>query len=113
MVNVRCPVCGWFLCLGSEQTENLPEAMTGLTVPFRIDYRLWTGGRGKGVAKKETLMPGKVPPAVYSAWLAFVKRIEAAYEAVKAVTYQTPKFVQSLAPPRFVIRFRTPRLVRE
>ncbi len=113
MVNVECPLCGWYLCLGSVQTESLPEAMTGPTVPFRIDYRLWTGGRGRGVSKKETLMPGRVPLAVYSAWLAFVKRIEGAYEAVRSVSYQTPRLVQSLTPPAFVIRFRTPRLVRE
>ncbi len=113
MVNIECPVCGWYYCLGSVQTENLTEAMTGLTVPFRIDYRLWTGGRSKGVSRKETLMPGKVPAAVYSAWLAFVKRIESGYEALRPVSYQTPRFVRSLTPPAFVRTFKTPRLVRE
>ncbi len=113
MVNVECPVCGWYHCLGSVQTENLTEAMTGLTVPFRVDYRLWTGGRAKGVSSKETLMPGNVPPAVLSAWLAFVRRIESAYEAIRSVSYRTPRFVKSFAPPAFVIRFKTPRLVRE
>ncbi len=113
MVNVECPVCGWYHCLGSVQTESMSEAMTGLTVPFRVDYRLWTGGRARGVSKKETLTPGRVPLAVYSGWLAFVRRIESAYEAVRSVSFRTPRFVQSLAPPPFVISFKTPRLVIE
>ncbi|MGP8125662.1 MAG: hypothetical protein ACLQEQ_07350 [Nitrososphaerales archaeon] len=113
MVNVECPVCGWYRCLGSVQTGDLSEAMTGLTVPFRVDYRLWTGGRAKGVSEKETLKPGKVPTSVYSGWLAFVRRIEGAYAAVKSMSYQTPMLVTTWATPSFVISYKTPRLVKE
>ncbi len=113
MVNVQCPVCNFFHCLGSVEGEAVGAAMTGTAIPFRVDYRLWSGGRARGITQKETLTQGMIPSSLYSAWRSFVGRIEAALKAVETVVYKTPAFIIVQKPGDFVKVFNPGRLVRE
>jgi len=112
MVNVECPLCGFFKCLGSVQVDSVEESLAGENVPFRVDYRVWSGGRARGVTQKQILRPGKIPPQLEQQWLAFVDKISEAFHAVEAKIYSTPRMTKILRPGRLTVIFGTPRLSR-
>ncbi len=86
--------------------------MNGKPIPFRVDYRLWSGGRARGITQKETLNEGYIHPSLYGAWRSFVGKIEASYEAVKEVVYRTPVLEKVYVSQVLTKLYDTPRLVR-
>ncbi len=111
MVNVQCPVCHFFYCLGSIEGQTVSDAMYGKPIPFRVDYRLWSGGRARGITQKETLNEGYIHPSLYGAWRSFVEKIEAAYKAVGMVVFQPGRFTIDYNPGGLTKVFHPGRLV--
>ncbi len=87
MVNVQCPLCNFFYCLGSVEGEDVGVAMKGEVIPFRVDYRVWSGGRARGITQKRTLTKGYIHPSLYGAWRSFIEKIETARKAVEVVVF--------------------------
>ncbi len=83
-------------------------AIEGSIIPFLVDYRVWTGGRAKGVRQLRRLERGYIPIELMNSWLEFKSRIEFAYRAINLLSvvrvFQgTRTIVGKIAPGKRVV----------
>ncbi len=106
-VNVQCPVCHFFHCLGGVERESVEGAIGGSIVPFLVDYRVWTGGRAKGVRQLRRLERGYIPVELINSWLEFKSRIEFAYRAINSLpfvsVFRGTRIITKIAPGRRIV----------